>query len=226
MQLNASIYRYEYEGIALQFTESGGFFGEGTSVSNGPDVETHGAEVDIMWLATDNLTIGGTFSYTNAEYVDELPALKSIVDTNNPYAPRGIFSSEELKVSVDGEPLPRIPEIKWTFWAEYRQPLGDNGSVSFLTSVNYTDEFAAASTPKPEGPLTTAPDYMRWDARVSWENAAGNWNVSGFVNNITDDIGVRNMTFYGQNAGFRRTLEPTNPRMYGLEVQYKFGAYQ
>jgi outer membrane receptor protein involved in Fe transport len=226
MQLNASIYRYEYDGIALQFLESGGFFGEGTSVTNGPDVETHGAEIDIMWLIGDNFTLGGTASWTQAQYVEELNPLKSIVDNANPNAPQDLFGAEALKVSVDGEPLPRIPEFKWTLWGEYRQPMGDQGTLTFLSTLGWTDEFAASGTPKPDGPLTTAPAYLRWDARAGWESADNQWNVSVFVNNITDDIGVRNMTFYNQNEAYRRTTEPTNPRMYGLELQYKFGAFQ
>ena len=104
--------------------------------------------------------------------------------------------------------------------------LGDNGKVTFLTSVAYTGEFQAAGRPVPEGPLSLAPDYIRWDGRVTWTSADEQWMVAGFVNNITDDIGVRNQFTYGQSQGHRRVVEPTNPRMFGFEIGYKFGAYQ
>ena len=163
-------------------------------------------------------------SYTSTEYQDNSDVL--IIDNSNPFAPVGVFSEAELEVDIDGEPVPRIPENKLTLWAEYTLNLGDNGNVIFLSSLNWTDEFAARGSPRPETPLTVAPDFLRWDARVTWNSANGQWGVSGFVNNITNDIGVRNMNVEDQFQNFRYTVEPTNPRMAGLEIQYKFGAYQ
>ena len=225
VQLNASVYYYDYEDISLQFYELG-LAGPGTSVINAPAARTYGAEVDFLWLVTDNLTLGGTYSYSNARYDGESPPESQVVDRQNPYAPVGIYTLEELKVPIDGEPLPRVPFHKATAWAEYTQSLGSNGRIIYLTSINWTDEFPAAGSPKRDGPLTTAPAFARWDARVSWTSASEQWNVSGFVNNILDKVGVRNMFNYDMWSGYRRAIEPTNPRMWGLEVQYKFGAFQ
>ncbi|MCY4215059.1 MAG: TonB-dependent receptor [Gammaproteobacteria bacterium] len=230
MQINASAYYYDYDNIALQFYESG-LAGAGTSVINAPAAETLGLELDLLWLVTDNLTLGGTYSYADATYKGDAPVDQQVVDRNNPYAPEGIpaspvYTLEELKVPIDGEPLPRVPKHKATIWAEYTQQLGNAGKVIYLTSVNWTGEFPAAGRPLRDGPLVTAPEFARWDGRVSWTSASEQWNVSGFVNNILDDVGVRNMFTYGMWNGYRRAIEPTNPRMWGLEVQYKFGAFQ
>ena len=223
LQLNASAYLYQYEGIALQFREDGGgFFGAGTSVSNGPDVDTFGFEADVLWLATDNLTLGGTYSYTKPEYKSNSDKL--IIDNSNPYAPVGVYTEAELQVDIDGESVPRIPENKITVYAEYTLQLGDNGNVVFLSSINWTDEFMARGSPRPESPLTVAPDFTRWDARVTWTSADEAWSVSGFVNNILNDVGIRNMNVEDQNQNFRYSIEPTNPRMAGLEIHWKFGA--
>ncbi len=223
MQINASAYFYEYDGIALQFREEGGIAGPGTSVTNGPDVETLGFETDVLWLATDNLTLGFNYSYTNTEYQANSDAL--IIDNSNPFAPVGVFTEAELQVNIDGEPVPRIPENKATLWAEYTWNLGDSGKLIFLSSLNWTDEFAARGSPRPETPLTVAPDYKRWDFRATWNSANEQWGVSAFVNNILDEVGVRNMNVEDQNQNFRYTVEPTNPRMAGIELQYKFGAF-
>lgn len=224
VQLNGSIYYYDYEDISLQFLESG-IVGEGTSVNNAPGAVTIGGELDFLWLATDALTIGATYSYTKAEYDGEPVPDKQVVDTSNPYAPVELYSAEERKVLIDGEPLPRIPETKWTLWAEYTLQMGDNGKVVAMTALNYTDEFGAAGRPLPASGLVTAPDFMRWDARVGWESADSRWGVTAFVNNILNDIGTRNMFTYSSQGGYRRAIEPTNPRMGGIEVQYKFGAF-
>jgi outer membrane receptor protein involved in Fe transport len=223
LQVNASAYLYQYEGIALQFRENGGIFGPGTSVTNGPDVDTIGFEADVLWLATDNLTIGFNYSFTDTEYQSDSDRL--IIDNSNPYAPVGVYSEAELEVSIDGEPVPRIPKNKATIWGEYTWSLGDNGKLVFLTSVGWTDEFAARGSPRPESPLTVAPDYSRWDFRATWSSANEQWGVSAFVNNILDEVGIRNMNVEDQNQNFKYTVEPTNPRMAGIELQYKFGAF-
>jgi len=224
MQVNASVYLYDYEGIALQFREDGGLFGPGTSVTNGPDVETIGFEADILWLATDNLTLGFNYSYTDATYQDGAGD-KIIIDNTNPLAPVGVYTEAELAIDIDGERVPRIPEHKWTAWAEYTVNLGDNGKIIGLTSLNYTDEFVAFAAPRRESPLTVLPDYYRWDARVTWNSANEQWGVSAFVNNILDEVGIRQVNVEDQNQNFRYSVEPTNPRMAGIEVQYKFGAF-
>ncbi len=229
LQVNASIYYYDYEGVHLQYSVSS-FTGVSTSVRNAPGAVTIGGEIETLWLATDNLTVGATYSYTDARYDGELleptTGTTGVVDANNPYAPASIYSVSERNFGIDDEPLPRVPEHKFTGWAEYVMQLGDNGKVTFLTSVAYTGEFQAAGRPVPEGPLSLAPDYIRWDGRVTWTSADEQWMVAGFVNNITDDLGVRNQFTYGQSQGHRRVVEPTNPRMFGLEIGYKFGAYQ
>jgi outer membrane receptor protein involved in Fe transport len=224
LQVNASAYYYDYEDISLQFLESS-IVGEGTSVSNAPGAVTIGAEVDILWLATESLTIGGNYSFTKAEYDGEPLPAKQVVDTTNPYAPVELYTAEERKIKIDGEPLPRIPETKWTVWAEYTIQMGDNGKVVGMTALSYTDEFGAAGRPLPAGGLVTAPDFMRWDARIGWESADDQWAVTAFVNNINNEIGTRNMFSYSSQGGYRRAIEPTNPRMAGLEVHYKFGAF-
>ena len=235
LQINSAVYLYKYENIALQFREDGGFFGPGTSVTNGPDVDTIGFEVDVLWLATDNITIGANYSYTQSEYQGDSD--KQIIDNTNPLAPsnprevpglvggiQGVYSDAELQIDIDGLTVPRIPENKATVWAEYNMSLGDNGKVVFLSTLSYTDEFLAVGRPRPETPLNVVPDFIRWDARATWISSDEAWSVSAFVNNITDEIGIRQVDNGDQDANFSYTVEPTNPRWVGVELSWKFGA--
>lgn len=36
-----------------------------------------------------------------------------------------------------------------------------------------------------------APDFVRWDARASWKSPTRRWEISVFINNITDEAGIR-----------------------------------
>ena len=229
VQLNASAYLYDYDLIHLQFSTFS-FTGVSTSVQNAPSAETIGFELEGMWLVSDEITVGVNYSYTDATYTAELfepfAGTRGVVDNNNALAPSSLYTVAERNLLIDGEPLPRVPKHKYTAWADYVQNLGNRGTVTYLTSVAWTDEFPAAGRPTAASPLSVAPAFLRWDARVSWTSIDQQWTIAGFVNNILDEIGVRNQFTYAESQGHRRVIEPTNPRWWGLEVHYKFGAYR
>ena len=68
-----------------------------------------------------------------------------------------------------------------------------------------------------------AESYDRTDVRATWTSADKNWIVSGFVNNIFDDVGVLQVLRQGEDEFFRHSAGTTAPRMYGLEVTYSLG---
>ena len=65
------LYYYDYKTIHTVATEIALIGGATTSVVEAPGAEIMGAEADILWLATDNLTLGGNFSYTPSEYTED-----------------------------------------------------------------------------------------------------------------------------------------------------------
>ncbi len=237
LQINASVYFYDYEDVHQSFD---GFSNSLGAVVNNvapvPSAEIFGVEFDVFWLATDRIALGGNFSYTDSEYTSEITGL---VDTNgdnipdsqqslvsdqfNAAVPGSLFGTlADQQVSIDGNQMLLIPEIKWTIFGIYTLPLGNGSNVEFRTNVSYTDEVFFSIE---NNPVDKAPEYYRWDARVSWTSARENFIVSGFVNNILDDIGVRQIARYGENQNFLRSATPTDPRLFGLEFTYKFGAY-
>ena len=227
LQVNASVYYYLYENIHLQSTGRGPTGSLSTSVENAPEAETRGFELEGLWLATDELTLGLTYSFTDSEYVEEynLQGAQGVVATTNAFAPVSLYSPQELLFSIKGRQLPRVPKNKVAAWAEYKWPLGDLGNMTASSTFSWTDEFPAAGRPVGDLPIDTAPAFMRWDVRLGWRSVDEAWAVTGFVNNITDEVGIRNVFTYGEQQGYRRVVEPTLPRMAGIEVQYRFGAF-
>ena len=86
---------------------------------------------------TDNLTVGGNYCFTDAEYNEELvepvTGTRGLVDGNNATTPASIFTVAERNLLIDGQPLPRVPKHKGTGWAElWTEPA--NSQPAVLTS--------------------------------------------------------------------------------------------
>ena len=215
LQINTAVYVYLYDDIQTSITQTGGL-GTGTNIVNAPEARTWGFEGDVQWLATESVTLGGNWSYTNAEFTKDFLT----VDVTNPASPSTLFGDDERTLQVgDGNKLSKIPEWKFTFWAQYSLPLGQLGQMDFFTTAAWTDEWFI------EAPFSRqfdrAPYFWRWDARASWRSVDSQWEVAGFINNITDKIAVRQIETGEELQNFRRTITPTDPRVYGLQVKYR-----
>ena len=113
-----SVYYYDYENIHLSL--EGQSSALGASVNNvraAPEAEVFGFEGEVLWLATDNLTLGANFSYTDSEYtsditddldvngdrVDDLFGVSITQSEFNPLVPASIFSDPtDRTVSIKG----------------------------------------------------------------------------------------------------------------------------
>ena len=63
------------------------------------------------------------------------------------------------------------------------------------------------------------------DFRATWKNAEDNIVVAAFVNNVLDDVGVLQVLRQSEDEFFRHNAGTTLPRLFGLELTYKMGAY-
>ncbi len=177
-----------------------------------------GFDFDLTWLATDNLTIGAHFSHTSTEYKSDY----FVIDPNNPRSPGSLFDASNNFVNIKGNQMLRVPENKGGGWAMYSWALGDNGKVEVLANYSWIDRVYFSVFEQKD---QSAPSYDRFDLRATWRSADDQWLVAAFVNNVFNDIGWRQIEQYGATEGelYRRTGSPTDPRLAGLEVRYKFG---
>jgi len=179
-----------------------------------------GFDTDVLWLVNQRITLGATMSFTHSEYTDNY----NVIDIYNAQIPNSLFDNTQTPINIKGNQMVRVPERKFDAYAQYALPLsGDKGTLTFLADYSWIDKVYfnvfAESTDK-------ADSYGRTDARISWLSAAANWSVSAFCNNVFDDIGTRQIEALEEEDNFRRTGTLTNPRTYGMEVQYKFGAFK
>jgi outer membrane receptor protein involved in Fe transport len=220
LQLNGSVFYYDYNDIHVQIDVTNfALGGTNTSVRNVPDARNIGVEAELMWLATEAITIGANYSHTDTEYGSEVQD-GGIVNNENPNAPSSVFTSAQLTQGIKGEKLLRVPRNKASGWFMYALHMGDRGRVDFLTSVSWQDKVVWRQA---GGPLNTSPDFARWDGRVTWTSTDSRWSVSGWVNNILDEVGIRTIDTETEAQGFMRTVTPNLPRIGGIDVRYRLG---
>jgi outer membrane receptor protein involved in Fe transport len=216
LQLNASAYIYDYSSIHTFTTEVGQLGGTTTSVLAAPGGEVMGIEAEALWLATDRLTVGGNFSFTPSEYTESF----RVSDTSDSRIPGSLYPEfDTLTQDIKGKQLIQVPESKFTGWASYNVPLNDGDSVEFFSVYSWIDDVYYSPF---ESEREMAPSYGRVDARVTWRSGTGNWTVTGFMNNVLDDIGHLQIMRTGEAEFFRHNSTTTAPRMYGLELTYNY----
>jgi outer membrane receptor protein involved in Fe transport len=223
LQLFASIYLYDYEGYQDRVNAFDAVRQQSVDVvQNAGDAKNSGFEVEFMWLASDNLTIGGNYSLTKTEYDSDY----FVLDYEDPSVPIGVFGSIAdgtnplyYTSNVKGNELKRIPEHKATIWASYDW-IFSSGILSTTIVHSYTGEYQ--TTPL-DRRIDLTPDRNRTDISLIWRDNTDRWVVRAFVDNVFDDQNLRGVNAGGQGDNFRRTGDVLYPRYAGLDVTWRFG---
>ena len=196
---------------------------------NTGDVDLDGLELEGEIAATENLTIDFSAGNVNSLVLD-------------PCANSGEFL------------FPGPVEDSYSVGGRWLAPLNNGAAVTFGLSYAYTgpqQTHPGGTTNTCFNPVTGAPnpvpgwffdsryelpDYSLLNARVRYANAGGNWEVSLFANNVTDEVYGNYATRFG--GGFWDAAAPTGiaapqrsalgitlgrPREVGVTFQYNFG---
>ena len=217
LQLNGSFYYYDYDNIHTVATEVNTFFGTSTSVLPAPGAEIKGMEAELTWLATDTLTLGGNFSYTPNEYSEDL----EVLDPAGFDRPASLFGPATSLKNINGNQLLQVPETKFNGWISYSAPLPSGSTLGFTTSYSWIDKVYYSPFQNED---EKADSYGRLDLRASWTSADGRMMVSGFVNNVLDEVGVLQVLRHGEEEHYRQTAGTTLPRLMGIEFTVSMNA--
>jgi len=223
LQLNGSFYYYDYENIHTVATEvtpplvPGGAPGTTNSVLEAPGAEIMGIEAEVLWLASENWTVGGNFSFTPSEYTEDL----FIQDPAQPRTPESLFPDfNKLTSNINGNQVLQVPELKYTAWASYGMELSGGSRLDFFGVYSWIDEVYYSAF---ESESEKADSYDRTDLRATWTSASSQWVVAGYVNNVFDDVGVLQVLRNDEAEGYRQSSGVTSPRQYGVELSYMLG---
>jgi outer membrane receptor protein involved in Fe transport len=219
LQVNGSFYYYDYETIHTFANEISSIGGITTSVLEAPGAEVIGIEAEVIWLATDNLSVGGTASYTPSEYTEDL----FLGDPSRSDVPLTLYPNfQSLAQNINGNQLLQVPEAKAMVWSSYRFNVWGGSTLEVFGNYSWTDDVYFSPF---ESETEMAPSFDRVDLRATWTSEGQEWVVSGFVNNVLDEVGILHIERGGEASFFRQRAQTTAPRMYGLEVTYQLGGY-
>ncbi|WP_040715152.1 TonB-dependent receptor [Caenibius tardaugens] len=171
-------------------------------IVNAAKAKVKGIEADLTLKPIENLTLGASYSYTDAKYTKVVDAQTGAIITGHPFA---FLAKHRLNLS-----------------ANLVVPLSDTaGELSFGANWAYSSKYSLSVT---KDPLGVENGYNQLDLRADWNNIAGQDGLSlgVFVNNVTKEVykigGVPIYTTLGSTS-----LLFSEPRTWGLQLRYRFG---
>ena len=163
-----------------------------TFIDNSADSEIRGVESDVVWAATDNLTLSGAFSYNDTELVSA--------------------HSDVIELAPVGSELALVPEFQGNIRARYDWQWGEFDAY-LHGAVLYADKSFSS---------IVAADRREQDSYTTADFAVGvtrdSWGCELFVENLTDE---RAQLFFNVQDDVPR-ITPNRPRTGGLRFYYEF----
>ncbi|MEP1470895.1 MAG: TonB-dependent receptor [Halieaceae bacterium] len=203
MQLNAAAFYYDYEDKQEQ-DAAVTFVGNISGLTNVPESEIYGAEIDLNWLPTDGLQVALGVAWLDTE-IKKWDA----VDRDASAWPNTVFRD------VSGNELAQSPEWSFTGLAKYEWPLGDRLVMEVAADFSFTDETTGGINIE-----EATDDYTIWNARVGISSSDGDWRALLWSRNITDEDYFPS-AYVGGNGPYVRSYGM--PRTYGVTLSYFFG---
>ena len=205
LQVNAAAYYYDYSDMQVLVPRLTDQNLPVEEVINADSAEVKGFEVEAIWLATDNLTLMGNYSYIDGEYDDFCCA----IDT--------IGAPELGEQDLTGNPLTQAPENKVFLNASYSIQTSSWGEFVPSASYSWVDDrqYDVFDTD-----VTRADDYYRVDALVTWYSPSEDIRVIASGRNLTDKQTWQSLARLNSTGAL--TGQINEPRTWAIEVQYDF----
>ena len=210
-RVNLAVFDTRYKDLQIQSfgppagcvpSPSAPCFGEFETFNAG-NAEAKGAELELMWLPLEHLTISATYGYLDAKF-------------KNLYLPNAsvysILSGQTIDLrNQSGQDMLRAPRNKGNLEVRYELPLGAGGQLE--TSANYS--YTADQRGELE-PYAIQPAYGLFDARLTWVSPQSEYEVSLWGRNLANRAWIAHV-YTIANEVFGVYGEP---RTYGVSLSW------
>ena len=209
VRLNGAVYYYTIDD--MQLSAIGGNTNSNVLVNADKGIGT-GVDLDTEIVLTDNFVLTFGASYNDTEIDD--PNLRTAVCAQctvlDPIDAQGF-------ARLDGNPFPQAPEHMLSATARYSVPVnGDDELYVFADYVQQGDTnfFLYESAEFHSGNIFEA------GLRAGYIANGGQWELSVFARNITDEENLKGGIDFNNLTGF-----VNEPRIFGVTFQMNFGGY-
>ena len=190
LQINATAYFFDYSDLQLSTldTETTQF-----RIQNVASASTDGVELDLTWVATDNLTVRSFVNFNEAKYDEFLTSCfagQTIEQgCNQAFSPAtGRFGAQR----VDGDQVPGAPEWFANLGFTYDVPLGSTGwRTSLDLDGRYIGDRSGSLQRMPDSELDS---YTILDASIRLYSDDDHWEFTLIGRNVTDELVILGYT--------------------------------
>jgi len=204
MRLNISAYYNKYSKIQLTLSQCPNFVPAGAPQlcamnANVGDADIKGFEVESEIHPFAGAMIDFSGSYIDFQYKSVDPATRITTDMKPPY----------------------VPKWKFNVGAQYRYEVGDAGSLTPRVDVAWIDTVQTSAINYSN---TIIPSYALVNARLTWENGAGDWSVALSATNLFDKYYAVTASYGIPPAGssLYNQIQPGAPRRVAVTVRKTF----
>jgi outer membrane receptor protein involved in Fe transport len=203
LSANVSAYRTDWSDLQQQIRLTGfpGSLCTAVLTGNVGTAQVDGYELEISALATDQLILSGTVSYTDARIIDP---------------------GAGVAVAKAGDAFPNVPEWSGSLMADYTIPTKAFGGSDFFLhgDLRYISETSPVLG-TPPNPLSVLPAYTLVGLRAGFTFGENPLTITLFVNNVFDeDAHLNSRGRVGVASDI--IVTPAIPRTVGLTMRKDF----
>lgn len=192
--VDANVYYYDYKDLQQTIAGNGG----GILVENVGEAKGIGLEGSITARLTDyfDMVLNGAVADT------EISSAEAVCDDTT---------------DCEGNQLPHVPDFSGAAIVNFHAPLGLGDLIASAELFGQTETYGGFLLL----PEAVNDGYFDLSFTVGYE-AANQWSVVGFVENVTDEIYYDGAT-EGSGVLPAHYFGPSRPRTFGVRVSYDFG---
>jgi iron complex outermembrane receptor protein len=183
-----------------------------STLTNAAVSEAYGAELELLWRATPELTINGSLAYLHSEFTRF-----SASDPLDPrlFAPGAVEA--DLVQDLSGNATRMSPKWSLNLYPTYDIGMANGGTVTLGTNFAYRSKQYHTEF---NDDRLSQDGYIMLDANILYKSPDRDFSVNLWVKNLTDELVWAGSFSVSTSRAIGGTLMP--PRTYGVTVGYNF----
>ncbi|MBN8740109.1 MAG: TonB-dependent receptor [Lysobacterales bacterium 69-70] len=204
---NASAFYYIYsDRQAIRLDPNSAGSGVPRYLVDTSDEKAWGIDAGVQWQPVRALSLDANLAFIDATYKDKV-------------APSGA----DLSGQATGEPY-----LSFSLGGSYRWDFGSAGAMTLSLRHAYRGKSRCNADSQLQGDCSISPNFdvgaaqQRTDLRLGWTDAGDHWHAAAFATNLFDKRYVEGVGNYTTDVFGTTYATISPPRMYGVELGYKF----